>query len=84
MAKKTLGFVATMTINALGGFDWCAPREAKKGFKVEAGRPLAQVVLVHGARREVREVANGRSYFMAPIADSSWPDDTLIRVPVCG
>jgi hypothetical protein len=79
VAKKTLGFMATVAINALGGINWCAPREAKKGFKVEAGRPLAQVVLAHGARREVRAVAGNRSYFMAPIADSSWPDDTLIE-----
>jgi hypothetical protein len=79
VAKKTLGFMATIAINALGGINWCAPRDAKKGFKVEAGRPLAQVVLAHGARREVRAVAGNRSYFMAPIADSSWPDDTLIE-----
>jgi hypothetical protein len=60
VAKKTLGFVATLTINALGGINWCTPREAKKGFKVDAGRPLAQVVLVHGARWRAGAVISWR------------------------
>ena len=42
--------MATIAINALGGINWRAPREAKKGFKVEAGRPLAQAVLARGGR----------------------------------
>jgi hypothetical protein len=71
VAKKTLGFLETIALNAVGGINWCAPRDAKTGFRVEAGRPLVQVVLAHGARREVKAVAHKRSYFMAPIADSS-------------
>jgi hypothetical protein len=77
VAKETLGFGQTLAINLLGGIDWCAPRKPK-GFRVDAGRPLAQVTLVHGERRETRAVPDKRSYFMAPIADDGWPDDTLI------
>jgi hypothetical protein len=77
VAKETLGFGQTLAINVLGGIDWCAPHKPK-GFKVDAERPLAQVTLVHGDRRETRAVPEHRSYFMAPIADDSWPNDTLI------
>jgi hypothetical protein len=56
--------------------DWCSKDKLSIGFRAER-KPIS-ATLVHGERRQGVQVV-GEEY-VAPIGDSSWPDDALIEL----
>ena len=77
VVKEEIPFMVNALINSLLlTRDWCSKDKLSIGFR--ADRKPASATLVHGERRQAVQVT-GEEY-VAPIGDSSWPDDALIEL----
>ncbi len=78
IAKKEINFaLRSLATVALGGGDWCM--SSKVNYGTYAPWPSDSVTLVHGARRQLISPGRRQKYFIMPLRDGSWPDDTLIE-----
>lgn len=76
--KTELNFaVRAAAAVAMAGSDWC--QSSRIHFGTAAPWPADSVTLVSGTRREVLQRGRRQKHFDIPIADRSWPDDTLIE-----
>ncbi|SFU91173.1 hypothetical protein [Pseudoduganella namucuonensis] len=78
IAKKQLGFLKSAGLSALGGMDWCDPRQAVK-YAVRAPLPFNSVTFGAGGRRMTQRFDKTASTLKVRLADKTWPDDTLIE-----
>jgi hypothetical protein len=77
VAKEEIPFMVNALINSvLLTRDWCSKEKLSIGFRAE--RKPASATLVHGDRRQGVQVT-GEEY-VAPIGDSTWPDDAMIEL----
>jgi hypothetical protein len=77
VAKEEIPFMVNALVNSLLlTRDWCSKDKLSIGFRAER-KPLS-ATLVHGERRQAVQVS-GEEY-VAPIGDSSWPDDALVEL----
>jgi hypothetical protein len=77
VVKEEIPFMVNALINSLLlTRDWCSKEKLSIGFRAE--RTPATATLVHGERRQGVRVS-GEEY-VAPIGDSSWPDDAVIEL----
>jgi hypothetical protein len=62
---------------AMAGTDWC--QSSRINYGIAAPAPSDSIALVSGDRRTVMQVGRQQKQFKVPLADRSWPDDTLIE-----
>ncbi|WP_253251947.1 hypothetical protein [Janthinobacterium sp. GW458P] len=79
IAKKEIAFwVRTLVGTLLRTTDWCSSEQLKLGARSDV--PLASATLLAGERRVPLKVEKEGASFVAPIGDTSYPDDTLIEL----
>lgn len=78
IAKKHLGLMFTLALNAAGGMDWCDSRN-RNGRPAVAAQPFTRAVLVDGARRLTLYEGQQKKSVSAPIEDASWSHDALVE-----
>lgn len=78
MAKAEMNMLQRAAITTvLMGTDWCQSKAAKRMSPAPA--ELKSAILLFGDRRLSLQIAPDKRYFVAPIADKTWPDDALIE-----
>ena len=78
IAKKELGFLTRVAVNALIGSEWC--HVSKSLYSQHSPAALASATLVSGERRLDAQIGGQRTGYSVPLADASWPDDTLVEL----
>jgi hypothetical protein len=78
IAKKEINVLlrAAATV-ALGGIDWCLSSRVRYGTYTPF--PTDSVSLVSGGKSAVLLIGHRLKYAVLPLADRSWPDDTLVE-----
>ncbi len=78
IAKKELSFLTRVAVNAMIGSEWC--HVTKTWYSQHSPAALASATLVWGERRLDAQIGGQRTSYSVPLADASWPDDTLIEL----
>jgi len=80
VAKEELGFMLKAMINSLLlTTRWCTHEKIRLSTSVSP-RKLSKATLLHGEQRiDLKLSDKGRAYY-PPLADKSYPDDTLIEL----
>lgn len=82
-AKKEIGFMLTALINSLLlTTDWCGDEKIQLATPVP--NKIAGAALLHDGQRVELKLTNRGKGYIPPLADKTYPDDTLIEVVPAG
>lgn len=82
-AKKEIGFMLTAFINSvLLTTDWCGDEKIQLATPVP--NKIASATVLHDGQRIALKLTNRGKGYIPPLADKTYPDDTLIEVVPAG
>ena len=80
IAKKEINFAIKLAVNVALGSNWCQYRKGSYFF--DAPARYDSLTFIAGERRVEQQQGHRQRMFKTPIADPSWPDDTLIEFQI--